>query len=388
MSNKRQLFDVRVLLRPEDMPASAQGHRVIGTLNPGAAVVKGQTRLLVRVIEAYEGNMAYDEHFTRGGSLPEHIYLPRAVGGRVSWERMRLGSDVLANDRYSVIIPGLVEVIRPTVISHARLAVVHRDEERIPLSVTSVGVQGLLPERGYEEFGVEDPRITTFDPPLRMGNAEFSYCVSYVACSAVTGVATALAVSNDLESFQRVPIGRAGIVFHPPQKDVVLFPDRIRDPQTGDRHYWAIIRPGVAHRYISPSMFLVTSPDLIHWGNPVPIVTGTSEGHVGAGVPPIRTEQGWLIIYHARRCRDNSAQYEGWAALLDHTEPWRSIKRSRQPILLPIATDGDDVIPNVAFPTGAVLLDDGTLEIYLGLNDAVTAVARAPIEEVIAAITA
>ena len=41
------------------------------------------------------------------------------------------------------------------------------------------------------------------------------------------------------------------------------------------------------------------------------------------------------------------------------------------------------MISNVAFPTGAVLLDDGTLEVYLGLNDAVTAVARTSLEDVL-----
>ena len=51
-------------------------------------------------------------------------------------------------------------------------------------------------------------------------------------------------------------------------------------------------------------------------------------------------------------------------------------------ILRPVETPEDDVIPNEAFPTGAVVLDDGTLEVYLGLNDAVTAVARAPLDDV------
>jgi predicted GH43/DUF377 family glycosyl hydrolase len=46
------------------------------------------------------------------------------------------------------------------------------------------------------------------------------------------------------------------------------------------------------------------------------------------------------------------------------------------------------MISNVVFPTGAVLLDDGTLEIYLGLNDTVAAVARAPLEAVLSEVMA
>jgi len=108
--------DVRVILGPRDVLPSAQGHQVIGVLNPAAAVVNGQTRLLVRVIEAYEANAGYEEHFTHGTPLPQYVYLPRARAAGVEWEKKRLGSDVQANDRYSVACPGLVEVVRPTVI--------------------------------------------------------------------------------------------------------------------------------------------------------------------------------------------------------------------------------------------------------------------------------
>jgi predicted GH43/DUF377 family glycosyl hydrolase len=384
----KPLFDINVILRPSDVPPSGIGHRVVGVLNPAAAMVNGETRLLVRVIEGYERNAAYDNYFTRGTPLPRYVYLPRARGGHVEWEKKRLDSEVKANDRYSVLLPGLVEVVRPTVISHARLAVIHRQDDSGPPSVQPIGSQGFFPETGYEEFGIEDPRITQWDSPLRLDNTEFDFVVSYVACSGLSGIATALAVSNDLESFHRLPLSSPGITFYPPQKDVVLFPERIRSPQTGEKYYGALIRPGAAHRYISPSIFLMTSPDLIHWGNPLPIVTGTSKDHVGGGVPPIKTKHGWLIIYHGRTCRAGLAQYEGWAALLDHDEPWRTIRRSPHPILRPLKTGDDDVISNVAFPTGAVLLNDGTLEIYLGLNDTVTAVARAPLEAILSEVMA
>ena len=116
----------------------------------------------------------------------------------------------------------------------------------------------------------------------------------------------------------------------------------------------------------------------------MPCVAGTTEGHVGGGVPPLKTDRGWLIIYHGRR-RANGGEpcYEGWAALVDYREPWTSIRRSREPILTPFETGESDVIPNVAFPTGAVMLDDGTLEVYLGVNDTVTAVARADLDELL-----
>ncbi|MFP4176834.1 MAG: hypothetical protein ACLFT2_06360 [Candidatus Brocadiia bacterium] len=127
----------------------------------------------------------------------------------------------------------------------------------------------------------------------------------------------------------------------------------IQDPYGMDSQYWAIIRPGAAHRYISPSMFMVASDDLIHWGEPMPVIAGTSEGHVGAGAPPIKTDYGWLIIYHGRISRNGNPQYEGWAALLDREKPWSSIHRASEPLLTPFNTGEQDVIPHVAFPTGA-----------------------------------
>lgn len=379
-----ELCDVRVLARPTDVEPTAEGHRVIGVLNPGSARVDGQTRLLLRVIEAHEQNAAYHEHFRSGSPLPDHVYLPRAQGSGVHWEKKRLGADVEANDSYSVRLPGLVEVVRPTVIAHARLAKLRRENENAWPELAPVRQEGLFPHTAYEEFGIEDPRVMPLPEPLETEEGFCDLLVSYVACSGIWGVSTAFALSNDLSTFHRYPTERPSPVFHPPQKDVVVFPQRMCSPRTGRPVYWAIIRPGAAHRYISPSMFMVCSEDLLHWGNPVPLVAGTSEGHVGAGVPPLETDAGWLLIYHGRTVRDGGPRYEGWAALLDRNRPWTSIHRSQHPMLRPIDTGEENVIPDVAFPTGAHILPDGTLEVFLGLNDAVTAVARAPLSDVMA----
>lgn len=378
------LFEVRELVRPTDVEPSAEGHEVIGVLNPGSAQINGKTALLLRVIEAHTKNEAYHAHFEKDAPLPEYVHLPRAQGHGVRWEKKRLGQDVEPNDSYSVKIPGLIEVVRPTVIAHARHAALRTDAEDGWPRVESIADEGLYPQMPYEEFGIEDPRVTSLREPIEVNGERFRYLVSYVACSGTWGVATAFALSNDLRTFHRFPVDHPAPVFHPPQKDVVVFPRKLCNPQTGRPEHWAIIRPGAAHQYISPSMFLVASHELQHWGQPLPVVSGTSEGHVGAGAPPVETEAGWLLIYHGRITRNGGPQYEGWAALLDAEEPWSSIRRSRQPMLRPIDTGDENVIPNVAFPTGAHVTDDGTLEVFFGLNDAITAVARASLTKVLA----
>jgi predicted GH43/DUF377 family glycosyl hydrolase len=298
----------------------------------------------------------------------------------VHWEKKKLGAEVVANDAFSVTLPGLVAVVRPTVISHARIIDLARDEPCGEPRVKEVSSKGFFPATPYEEFGIEDPRVTPLASPFESDGKQYQYLVSYVACSDTWGVATAFALSNDLKTFDRFPPRDPTVVFHPPLKDVVLFPQKLDGPGCVGKHYWAIIRPGAAHSYISPSMFLLASRDLQHWGHPYPFIPGTTEGHVGAGVPPIRTDHGWLIIYHGRTVRKGTPHYEGWAAFVDYEKPWSSIRRCREPILVPFDTGEENVIADVAFPTGALLLDDGTLEIYLGVNDSVVAVARTPLE--------
>ncbi len=380
------ICDVSILVRPEDVPPLDPNHRVIGTLNPGSAIVDGQVRLLLRVIEAHEKNLAYHRHFDDDRPLPDHVYLPRAGTQGINWDKKELGTEVMPNDSYSVKLPGLVEKVRPTVISHARYAALERDANTNHPTLNEVGREGLIPGKGYEEYGIEDPRITALDEPLKVNDERYRYLISYVACSGIWGIATSFAVSNDLKHFTRLPAHEPSTIFHPPQKDVVVFPEKIQGPHGDDPRYWALIRPGAAHRYISPSMFMVASDDLIHWGQPTPVVAGTTEGHVGAGASPVKTDAGWLVIYHGRLQRDDGPQYEGWAALLDKEAPWSSIHRASEPLLRPFDTGDEDVIPDVAFPTGAHVLDDGTLEIYLGVNDAVTAVARSSLADVLSTL--
>ena len=90
---------------------------------------------------------------------------------------------------------------------------------------------------------------------------------------------------------------------------------------------------------------------------------------IGGGCPPIETEAGWLLIYHAVGQEDGKRIYRAGAALLDLHDPTRVIGRLPYPLFSPDhewEKQGD--VPNVVFPSGAVV-EDGVLSIYYGAAD-------------------
>ena len=99
---------------------------------------------------------------------------------------------------------------------------------------------------------------------------------------------------------------------------------------------------------------------------------------IGAGPPPIKTREGWVLIYHGV---DENTVYRAGVALLDLKDPSKVNSRSIHPILDPekeYERIGD--VPNVVFPEGAVVIDD-ELFVYYGGADKVCCVATVPLAE-------
>ncbi|RQW06535.1 MAG: glycosidase, partial [Calditrichaeota bacterium] len=101
---------------------------------------------------------------------------------------------------------------------------------------------------------------------------------------------------------------------------------------------------------------------------------------IGAGPPPVRTDAGWLLIYHGV---DERKVYRAGAALLKENDPTQVIARLPYPILEP-ETDyekyGD--VNMVVFPEGLVLFDDD-LQVYYGAADKVIALACCSLSKLI-----
>jgi predicted GH43/DUF377 family glycosyl hydrolase len=328
------------MLRPSDLEASRDELEVAGVFNPGAIAVDDGVVLMVRVAERPKEKR------------PGFTALPR-------WEA---GSGVVVDwvpdEELELLDPRIVRrkrdgLVRLTFTSHIR--VMRSKDGR---SMDSEGAR-FLPESEYEEFGVEDPRIT------RLGDA---FYVTYVAVSR-HGAATALASTTDFRRFER-----HGIIFYPENKDVVLFPEQIGG------EYVALHRPNAATPFTKPEMWLARSPDLIHWGRQEHLPVGTSPwetGRAGAGTPPVRTPRGWLEIYHGcRKAQSESGVgvYSAGALLLDLDDPARVIGQSAEPVLVPESDfEREGFVPNVVFPTGIVERHDTAL-VYYGAADTATAV--------------
>ncbi len=100
----------------------------------------------------------------------------------------------------------------------------------------------------------------------------------------------------------------------------------------------------------------------------------------GVGPPPLKTEKGWLILYHAMDKRDPD-KYKLGALLLDLKDPQKIISRSIEPILEPEMWYENDWKPGVVYSCGALIKDD-MLYVYYGGGDKHVCVATSPIQKI------
>jgi len=218
----------------------------------------------------------------------------------------------------------------------------------------------------YEEYGVEDCRIN----PM----ADGSYLLTYSAYSRY-GVRIGLARTYDFERVERV-----ALISQADMRNVVLFPEKF------EGRFARLDRP---HTHIMPwSIWISYSPDLIHWGDSRVVIKPETyhwdEMKVGPGAPPIKTEAGWLHIFHGVFPTMVGGVYRLGVALHDLKDPSKVIGVADEWILQPRDPwEVSGYVPNVVFTCGAVPEEDGTLKIYWGGADQVLCVGTARIDQLI-----
>jgi predicted GH43/DUF377 family glycosyl hydrolase len=171
------------------------------------------------------------------------------------------------------------------------------------------------------------------------------------------------------------------MIFPPHNKDCALFQEKI-----GDK-YFAFHRPSspeLGGNYI----WLAQSPDRLHWGNHKCIATTRpgkwDSARVGAGAAPIKTEKGWLEIYHGA---NEEHRYCLGALLLDLNDPSKVIARSEEPIMEPIADyEKTGFFGNVVFTNGHYMKDEDTLVMFYGASDEVICSAELSIKEILSTL--
>lgn len=221
------------------------------------------------------------------------------------------------------------------------------------------------PFASYEEYGVEDPRICAMDD---------EYLITYSAYSR-HGVRVALAKTRDFIHLERV-----SLITQADCRNVVLFPEKING------RFARFDRP---HSEISPwSIWISYSPDLVHWGDSKvvikPLAYHWDEMKIGPGATPIRTDKGWLNIFHGVFKTMDGAVYRLGVALHDLQDPSKVLGVADDWVLQPEDPwEVSGYVHNVVFCCGAVAENDGTIKIYWGGADTVVCAGTALIADLV-----
>src|SRR3989304_1991827 len=223
-------------------------------------------------------------------------------------------------------------------------------------------IEPLLDEP-YERLGIEDPRITKIN-----NNYFIAYTVSSVYNAshspffstkgknpndAPWRVRGSFIKTQDFEHFER--IGR--ILGEEDIKDIILFPQKIKGK------YALLDR-------IVPNITLSWSSGLDQtWGRREVVMTtrkGWEEERIGGSTAPIKTEKGWLVIYHGV---DRKKVYRLGFSFLDLKNPTKVIYRHPDPILEPEKDyEKKGRVDNVVFSCGMVEKDEEYFLYYGGAD--------------------
>ena len=269
----------------------------------------------------------------------------------------------------------------------------------------------------FELRGLEDPRVVKIDN---------TYFMSYAAYDGVN-VRLRIATSKDLEKWEKntdaLPDFRftkeGGIFtrfrnneweqYNTPKgtdertKSGALFPEKINGK------YWML--------FGEYQIWIASSNDCIHFQHHKgPFLTARGEGFfdemfIEAGPPPIRTEKGWLVLYHGI---DKEYTYRLGYLLLDLNDPSKILYRSVNPIFEPSTSyeyrgfvdvlpggikqlsklsveeiqrllpkyEHNGLMPKVAFCPAAVFIDNN-IHLYYGASDTYVCTAVASLEDIL-----
>lgn len=100
-----------------------------------------------------------------------------------------------------------------------------------------------------------------------------------------------------------------------------------------------------------------------------------------AACPPIKTKDGWLLLYHAMD-RNDPNKYKVGALILDLKNPEKVLFRSSHPILEPSEWYENDYKPGIVYVNGAVV-KNGKLIVYYGGGDKHVCIASIKLSELI-----
>jgi predicted GH43/DUF377 family glycosyl hydrolase len=238
----------------------------------------------------------------------------------------------------------------------------------------------IVPEAEWERYGCEDPRVT------KLGN---KYYIFYTALSTFPftpqGIKAAVAISDDLET-----ISERHLVTPFNTKAVALLPEKING------QYVAVLTAFTDEPPLFGTIAIAAFDKIedmwseAYWkewlahinDHQIPLYRDGKE-RMEVGAAPVKTKDGWLLIYSRIQNHNATPIFGIEAALLDLKNPQKVIAETKGPIMVPEESyEKYGILPNIIFPSGCYE-DEGILKIYYGGCDTVCATAEVRIDDLV-----
>ncbi len=241
--------------------------------------------------------------------------------------------------------------------------------------------QLIKPELDWERYGCEDPRIT------KLNN---KYFIFYTALSVYPfrhdGIKVACAITKDFKH-----IDEKHLVTPFNAKAMALFPSKVNGKLT------AILTVNTDNIKRTARVALAQFDKESDIWNPlfwnewyknlnkhVIHIRRTITDHIEVGAAPVKTKDGWLLIYaHIQQYQSTNKIFGIEALLLDLKNPRKIIGRTRYPLLIPEESyEKYGQVPNVIFPSGALIRGE-RLWIFYGGADTTSCVADVSLKDLL-----
>ncbi|MFA6463964.1 MAG: hypothetical protein WCV55_03080 [Candidatus Paceibacterota bacterium] len=222
---------------------------------------------------------------------------------------------------------------------------------------------------GGSWIGIEDPRMVSIDGRI------------YVTFNAFDGwdFVRVGVISIKEEDFFKKQFSWSKPLFISPKnkinKNWVLFPEKINGK-------FAILHSITPHVQIE---YVDNIENIAYGGKEIKSIFGQKKPREewdtwvrSAGPPPLKTEKGWLIFYHATN-KDEPHQYKLGAMLLDIKDPEKIIARSPTALMSPDMWYENDWKPGVIYVCGAIIQDEN-IRLYYGGGDKYVCTAEAKLK--------
>jgi predicted GH43/DUF377 family glycosyl hydrolase len=241
-----------------------------------------------------------------------------------------------------------------------------------PAYMTRTVSSGIYVSGGGGMGGCEDPRLTRIDERVYM---------TYVAYDGYSPPRVALSSIHINDFLGKKWDWKKPVLISPPHivdKNACILPEKLNGKYV------------IFHR-VFPNILIDFVDDLDFDGRTkwlkgqfeIPVRALSSDWDslkVGCGPPPLKTKDGWLLIYQAVGC-NSSYHYKIGVMLLDLKDPTKVLARSRNPILEPLASyENEGWKAGVVYPCGAVIINN-RLFVYYGGADTVVCVASAKLDQ-------